>query len=299
MSASASDLLVGINAGLAIELFPFRAVLDGPEGLMCDLPARRLSRGGGGRIPFMSGTVLDEGPSFLKLMGGLLTRNIDAGTIFFRRDYKTEDIPTWLSANYTPSPLGPDALKAAVDKVMSHYPDDPSAGSPFGTGDEIFGTGSGYKRAAAICTSSSSLLCGTHSKPAHVYCVSKDGDILFQGPRRFWSQTTFAPSYAYIFTDPQPSADPAVGVFHSAELPYFFGSLAKSGPPNVAWLSRVMLDYWISFAVSLTPNDGKGTSSTLRYAVVIFIFASSDPAPFRTLLGDVRRNQGTAPSPSL
>jgi hypothetical protein len=26
-------------------------------------------------------------------------------------------------------------------------------------------------------------------------------------------------------------------------------------------LSRVMLDYWISFAVSLTPNDGKGTNS--------------------------------------
>jgi len=259
MSASASDLLVGINAGLAIELFPFRAVLDGPEGMMSDLPARRLSRGAGGRIPFMAGTVLDEG-LFFSEVDGQATHTINAGTIFFRRDYKTEHIPTWLTTNFTPSPLGPDALKAAVAKVMSHYPDDPSAGSPFGTGDETFGTGSGYKRAAAICTSSPSCFVALE---AHVYCVLKDGDILFQGPRRFWSQTTFAPSYAYIFTDPQPSADPAVGVFHSVELPYLFGSLAKSGPPNVAWLSRVMLDYWISFAVSLTPNDDKGTSSAL------------------------------------
>ena len=102
--------------------------------------------------------------------------------------------------------------------------------------------------------------------------LAEDGDIFFQAPRRFWNQKTVAPSYAYIFTDPQPSADPAVGVFHSVELPYLFGGLAKSGPPKVAWLSRVMLDYWISFAVSLTPNDGKGTSSELSYASIFFIF---------------------------
>jgi acetylcholinesterase len=145
-------------AGLAIEMFPFRAVLDGPEGMMSDLPARRLSRGAGGRIPFMSGAVLDEGLFFSSKVDGQDTHATNAVTIFFRRDYKTEDIPTWLTANFTPSPLGPDALKAAVDKMMSHYPDDPSAGSPFGTGDETFGAGPGYKRAAAICTSLPSCL---------------------------------------------------------------------------------------------------------------------------------------------
>ena len=79
--------------------------------------------------------------------------------------------------------------------------------------------------------------------------------MLFQAPRRLWSQTTSAPSYAYIFTEPQPSYDPALGVSHASELPYFFGQSSS------ARLSRVMLDYWISFAVSLTPNDGKGTNS--------------------------------------
>jgi len=88
------------------------------------------------------------------------------------------------------------------------------------------------------------------------------GDTSFQAPRRFWSQTVAAPSYAYIFTDPQPD-DPVDGVFHAAELPYLFGNVSTAAPPKVANLSRTMLDYWISFAVSLTPNDGKGTSSAL------------------------------------
>jgi len=189
-----------------------------------------------------------------------------AGTIFIPQDFQTEEISIWLNANATPSPLGPDSLKAGVDKVISLYPDDPSAGSPFGTGNQTFGTGPGYKRASAIRMSSSSCLLGTT-----FVLTSYDrsvGDMLFQAQRRFWSRTIAAPSYAYMFTDPQLSTDPAFGVYHSAELPYIFGAfvtvlgnVSTASPPNVANLSRVMRDYWISFAVSLTPNDGKGTSS--------------------------------------
>jgi acetylcholinesterase len=46
---------------MALEQFPFRPVLDGPGGIISDLPARRLSNGAGGRVPFIAGTVLDEG----------------------------------------------------------------------------------------------------------------------------------------------------------------------------------------------------------------------------------------------
>ncbi|KAI9466877.1 esterase 1 [Lactarius psammicola] len=221
MSASSSDILVGTKAGMAIELFPYRPVLDGNEGFISGHPVKRLARGAGKRVPFIAGTVLDEATDFL------------------RRDFQTEDITTWLNANFTPSPVGPGALRAGLDRVLSLYPDDPSAGSPFGTGNQTFGTGPGFKRGNAII-----------------------GDIYFQALRRFWSQTTSAqgtPSYAYIFTDPQPSADPAVGVSHASELPYLFEDMSKIGPPKSARLSRTMLDYWISFAVSLTPNDGKGT----------------------------------------
>ncbi|KAI0004879.1 Alpha/Beta hydrolase protein [Russula compacta] len=218
ISANSSDLLPGMNAAMAIELFPFRPVLDGPGGILSDSPARRLSRGAGGRVPLMVGTVLDE------------------ATIFIPLDFQAKDIATWLHANFTPSPSGPGALRLGMDEITSLYPNDPSAGSPFGTGNETFGTGSGYKRGAAIF-----------------------GDIYFQAQRRFWSQTTRAPSYAYIFTGPQPSANPAYGVYHASELPYLFGNLTTNSS-NTAWLSRAMLDYWISFAVSLTPNDGKGTN---------------------------------------
>ena len=63
-----------------------------------------------------------------------------------------------MNTNYTPSPLGSSALKVAVDNLMSLYPDNPSAGSPFGTGNETFGTGPGYKRGAAISMASHALL---------------------------------------------------------------------------------------------------------------------------------------------
>ena len=62
MSASKSDLLAGINSTLASGSFPFIPVLDGPGGILSDSPAKRLSHRTGGRVPFMIGTVLDEGP---------------------------------------------------------------------------------------------------------------------------------------------------------------------------------------------------------------------------------------------
>jgi len=155
-----------------------------------------------------------------------------------------------------------------MDKVMSLYPDDPSAGSPFGTGNETFGTGPGYKRGAAICMSCTSCLLCISVLTGYFRSV---GDIRFQGPRRFWTRTTHAPNYAYLFTDPQSAVDPSLGVFHGSELSYLFVNLSTIAPPNIANLSRNMREYWISFAVSLTPNDGKGSSSALRCAS-IFVF---------------------------
>ena len=46
---------------MAIEPFAFRPVLDGSEGIISDFPVKRLSHGAGKRVPFMVGTLLDEG----------------------------------------------------------------------------------------------------------------------------------------------------------------------------------------------------------------------------------------------
>jgi acetylcholinesterase len=147
MSATSSDLRAAIKAGLAIELFPFRPVLDGPQGIVPDLPARLLLRGAGKQVPLMAGTVLDEG---LFLPCRRPHAHNSTATSFIHQDFKVEDIETWLNANYTPSPSGPQALRAGLDELISLYPNDPSVGSPFGTGNETFGTGPGFKRAAAI-----------------------------------------------------------------------------------------------------------------------------------------------------
>ena len=51
-------------------------------------------------------------------------------------------------------------------------------------------------------------------------------------------------------------------VTHTLEIPYVYGQTALTSPnPAVRLLSEAMADYWISFAVSLTPNDGKGVNS--------------------------------------
>ena len=60
-SVSESDLLAAINATFAIYPGPFLPVIDGPGGILSDHPEKRLSRGAGGRVPLVLGTVKDEG----------------------------------------------------------------------------------------------------------------------------------------------------------------------------------------------------------------------------------------------
>ena len=61
MSASESDIVAAITPGLALNIFPFLPVLDGPGGVLSDSPAKRLLRGAGARVPVLAGTNLDEG----------------------------------------------------------------------------------------------------------------------------------------------------------------------------------------------------------------------------------------------
>ncbi|EEB93305.1 hypothetical protein MPER_08062, partial [Moniliophthora perniciosa FA553] len=50
---------------------------------------------------------------------------------------------------------------------------------------------------------------------------------------------------------------------HALELLYVYGAVPQAGgsPSDIA-LSVKMMDYWISFATVLDPNDGKGESRT-------------------------------------
>ncbi|KAF8890725.1 esterase 1 [Infundibulicybe gibba] len=147
----------------------------------------------------------------------------------------------------SPSAQGQVALTATVNELLALYPNDPSIGSPFGTGTNTFGLSPEYKRAAAII-----------------------GDFTFQSPRRAFTQLRSKAGgkvFSYYFTDPDAVIDPSLtpippvpgslGIAHSSEIDYVFNTLANPTPTAIS-LSGIMQDYWISFVNSLDPNDGLG-----------------------------------------
>ncbi|KAJ7241986.1 triacylglycerol lipase [Mycena rebaudengoi] len=229
LRATSDELLVGETAGIAAMAgeFPFFPVLDGPQGIIPALPSQRLKAGAGCKVPFISGTTLDDGTLFV------------AASIAIN---STAQIVSQINSSFTtstPSPGSVAALQKATNTLLGLYPDIPALGCPFNTGN-TFGISPVFKRAAALM-----------------------GDLVIQAPRRFWSQTATAKGtkvYSYIFTDPQPENPPFLGVAHLSEIPYVYGDITVgangTGPGD---LSKMMQDYWISFATSLDPNDGKGT----------------------------------------
>jgi hypothetical protein len=58
-------------------------------------------------------------------------------------------------------------------------------------------------------------------------------------------------------------------VFHALDADYLFGTLpSMNASASALHLAEVIIDYWLSFTVSLDPNDGKGTkrpSSALNF----------------------------------
>ncbi|KAK0224133.1 triacylglycerol lipase 3 [Armillaria fumosa] len=200
---------------LAVEVFPFDLTLDGPSCLFPDLPSRLWAKGEFATLPFISGANLDEGI------------------------YTDEDIKEYLATTYsTFPPTIPDAILA---QFLELYPDDPSLGSPYVTGNQTFGLPSGFKRVAAM-----------------------DGDTMFDAQRRIWTQTAVqagVEAYGYQFTQNSSLHSPELGVPHGSEIPFIYGTLNSSAEPESSiLLGEMMVDYWVSFATNLDPNDGLGMS---------------------------------------
>ncbi|ESK83760.1 extracellular triacylglycerol lipase precursor [Moniliophthora roreri MCA 2997] len=228
-TASSSILLqaTGVSLAEAREQFPFVPALDGPGGVLPELPSEMYTKGQFSKIPFISGNNLDEGTLFAP------TTTSSSDTI--RND---------IISNYTTNSDGSGnaELQAAADQVLQLYPDVPALGSPFNTGNETFGLSSQYKRFAAIT-----------------------GDLLFHSVRRLWTKAAVqagVKGYGYLFTGPRLAiVPPQLGVSHALELLYVFGLVPLAGGSSLdIALSLKMMDYWISFATILDPNDGKGES---------------------------------------
>ncbi|KAJ7614302.1 Carboxylesterase family-domain-containing protein [Mycena polygramma] len=133
-AANTTEIFNGMSTveAAGVELFPFQPVIDGPGGLIPDVPSVFLNRGQFARLPFIAGTTLDEGTILVDP-----TVNSSAGIV------------ESLLEQYSPS-VSPLTLNESIRTLLKLYPNIPSLGSPFGTGNETFGLNSQYKRATAI-----------------------------------------------------------------------------------------------------------------------------------------------------
>ncbi|PBK90719.1 extracellular triacylglycerol lipase precursor [Armillaria gallica] len=221
-SANSSDVLAGLLQSLAeaTEQFPFDPTLDGPHGLFPGLPSELFPRGQFARLPFIAGTNLDEGTLFCPT------------TLNYTNDLLKEIVDTNFSPPTVPSNI--------LDELLALYPDDPSAGSPYNTGNETFGLSPLFKKCAALT-----------------------GDLEFDSQRRHWIQTASesgVKAFGYRFTQPSPTIPAALGVSHGSEVAFVFGDPeTRNQSASANRLSIAMIDYWVSFATSLDPNDGRGS----------------------------------------
>lgn len=74
-------------------------------------------------------------------------------------------------------------------------------------------------------------------------------------------------------------------MIHASEIPYVYGDPVSTAS-SVA-LSSSMMNYWISFADSLDPNDGRGVQSSSR--TTSGHNTITDIMHVRTLLAAIRR----------
>ncbi|KAL0945838.1 hypothetical protein HGRIS_012121 [Hohenbuehelia grisea] len=204
--------------GQSIEQYPWSPALDGIFGVFPALPSEIFKLGLFARMPFISGTVLDD------------------GTIFSRDVDGAQTIRNNLIVNHTVTnnPVVKTRLERAVDRLMELYPDDPAVGSPYGQTTPL---PRHYKRLSSIYTG---LLWLAPRR-------------LWSRAATKWGVNVFG----YHFTDLYPNRLPHLGVQHGLELIYLFpGHIGLWDADAV--LSRRMRDYWISFVSTSNPNNVQG-----------------------------------------
>ncbi|KAF9269888.1 alpha/beta-hydrolase [Marasmius fiardii PR-910] len=272
------------TAGVFFTSFSWGPIIDGAGGLIPDYPSRLPIKA---RFPVITGSNLDEGT----LLQSQAPTNVSSD------DRIRDSIESFVRR----PPGKAKEIARIVQEVIDLYPDIPSLGSPFGTGNNTFGLSDGYKRSAAVGK-----------------CWTVPGDFIFHSYRRAmlnrFSKIPNATAYSYLFTDSNEGvvtvprefiigspAPGSLGVTHAAELFYVFGTLEDElGRGNVSkealQLSRTIMDYWLSFTSSGNPNDGKGLVQRPRWVP----YKPLDPMMLQldghntTMIPDTFRSEGIA-----
>lgn len=190
-----------------------------PDGkVLVRSPEESILQGLYAPVPFIIGDQEDEGTLFALFQPNITT---------------TEDIVEYLSNLYFHN-----ATIEQITELVNAYPDDPSAGSPFNTG-EFNNWYPQFKRLAAIL-----------------------GDTTFTLSRRLFLTGAnlvkpHVPTWSYLAS--YGHAIPILGTFHATDIfQIVFGIY-----PNTA--SASMRNYYFNFAYNLDPNDSSGTNSTVSF----------------------------------
>lgn len=183
--------------------------LPRPDGVVITQSPDILAQNGQfARVPFIIGDQEDEGTLF-----SLVQSNIST----------TDDLVQYLSTVFFH-----DATVEQIQALVSTYPDDPAAGSPYNTGilNEIYPQ---YKRLASIL-----------------------GDLVFTLTRRIFldiasSVHASVPSWSYLAS--YGYGTPVLGTFHASDILTTYGTT-----PGFA--STSIQSYYISFFNTMDPNEG-------------------------------------------
>ncbi|KAI0322066.1 alpha beta-hydrolase [Amylostereum chailletii] len=166
-----------------------------------DTPMDLVLQGSVADIPFVTGDCDDEGTLFSLSNANLTT---------------DDEVHDYMANVYFPG-----ANSSSIHKLLELYPQDPTQGSPFDTGDLNQVTPQ-FKRIAAII-----------------------GDFTFQAPRRFFLNHRSAKQKTWSFLNKRSKNLPDLGSVHASDLAIVFG------PSD-------MTDYLIRFAAFLDPNGATG-----------------------------------------
>ncbi|KAI0942552.1 hypothetical protein AcW1_003149 [Taiwanofungus camphoratus] len=166
-------------------------------------PQRSVEMGLYAKVPIISGDCDDEGTLF------------SIGNLNITTD---EEFLSYVHSNYIP-----DASTSSIVAIGEAYSEDPSLGSPFGTGN-AYNLTPQYKRLAAF-----------------------QGDFVFQAPRRFYLGTLSRSQDAWAYLWKRNKSTPYLGSYHSSDLSEFFDGEDAIGT-----------DASINFATNLNPNAPPG-----------------------------------------
>lgn len=176
---------------------------DPGDGFMPESPEVAVKNGKFAKIPIINGDQADEGTLF-----SLTQSNIST----------TDDLVDYMI------PVFPLATEDQIIELVDAYPDDWTAGSPFGTFflNNIYPQ---FKRLAALL-----------------------GDISFTLQRRAYLETVASQVPAWSYSANYLSITPVLGTFHASDVMSTFYSV----PPVLTTSS--ILTYYISFVNHLDPN---------------------------------------------